>query len=106
MEQILANQQNYNEKFHNPETKFVGLVNSRGKLVEGGFSNNVTPFMTKDQVEMLCMQLSLDYSMRKDFERTLGKIKSVTCIREDYVVTTTPLSEHLLIEISIPGCDL
>ena len=99
MEQVLAHQKICYDRFQDPGVKFVGIVTSSGKLLEGDFRNGVKPFLTKERIEMLCMELSLDYSMRKEFDDSLGKIKSIVSIREDTIVITTPFNECLLIEI-------
>lgn len=80
--------------------KLVGVVNFNGTLVEGNFYNKITPLMTKEQIAMLCMELAIDYSMRKEFDQSLGKTKSIVSIRECYVVTTIPSNDGLLIIIS------
>ena len=83
--------------------RFVGVINHLGNLVAGGFKENVEPFETEEKCRMMYMQMVLEISMRKDFDRALGKIDYITSKRKNAVMVSIPFGEKLILISSIPS---
>lgn len=81
--------------------QFAGIINSKGKLIAGGFCSKVIPY-EKEKLSMIFLELYLDYSMRRDFDSVLGKIGYMTTRREQTNVTTIPFNEELILIFSDP----
>ena len=77
--------------------RFAGLINNRGRLIAGGFKQGVQPHENDEQRQMMYMELMLDLSMRREFDTTLGKIRSITSRREKVNLTTIPTENNLLL---------
>ena len=80
---------------------FAGIINSKGKLIAGGFCSKKIPY-EKEKLSMIFLELYLDYSMRRDFDSVLGKIGYMTTRREQTNVTTIPFNEDLILIFSDP----
>ena len=85
--------------------QFAGIINSKGKLIAGGFCSNKIPYK-KEEISMIFLELYLDYSMRRDFDSVLGKIGYMTTRREQTNVTTIPLKEDLILIFSEPEINI
>jgi len=81
--------------------QFAGIINSKGKLIAGGFCSKEMKYK-KEELSMIFLELYLDYSMRRDFDSILGKIGYMTTRREQTNVTTIPLKEDLILIFSDP----
>jgi hypothetical protein len=77
--------------------RFVGIINNMGNLIAGGLSNRVDWIETDEKRRMLYMQMALEISMRKDFDNTLGEINCVTTIRDNVLMITIPMNNHILL---------
>ena len=62
--------------------RFAGVINERGRLVGGGMRENVEPLENEKDDEMIFMELALRVKMRKEFDRSLGKVRYVHVERE------------------------
>ncbi|WP_420544597.1 DUF6659 family protein [Nitrosopumilus sp.] len=80
-----------------PYIRFAGVINRYGRLIAGGFRKGVEPFIDDSKSKMVYMQMCLEWSMRKEFDDTLGPIKWIASRRENVVMVSIPISEHLLL---------
>jgi hypothetical protein len=77
--------------------RFVGVINKMGRLVAGGFKAGTKSFIDDKQSRILYMQMSLELTMRKEFDDTLGPIKWIASRRENVMMLSIPLRRHLLL---------
>ena len=78
--------------------RYAAIINNKGRKIAGGFSNKTIPLETDIQKqEMLLMEISLDLSMRKEFDSTLGQIKAIVSYRDKVNIITIPHEENLLL---------
>jgi hypothetical protein len=77
--------------------RFVGVVNKMGRLVAGGFKAGTKSFIDDKQSRMLYMQMTLELTMRKEFDETLGPIKWIASRRKNVIMISIPLNRHLLL---------
>ena len=84
---------------------FTGVINKNGRLIAGGFSQNNHPY-EKEELSMIFLELYLDYSMRKEFDSVLGKIRYMTTLRKHINVTTIPFKDELILIFSKPSTNI
>jgi Family of unknown function (DUF6659) len=77
--------------------RFCGVINNKGRLVAGGFKPGIIPHENDKQRQMLYMELALDLSMRKEFDNSFGRIKSVTTRREEVNLICIPFNQDLIV---------
>lgn len=81
-----------------PGIRFAAVINKRGRKISGGFSTKVIPFEKDEQkLEMLFMEISLDFSMRSEFNNSLGSIQSIVSYRDKTTIITIPYNKNLIL---------
>ena len=83
--------------FSNDEIRFVGVINNMGKLIAGGFSKWVDLIETDEERRKLYIQMTLEIAMRKDFDDTLGTINYVMTNRNNVLMVTIPVNDHVIL---------
>ena len=68
-----------------------------GKIVAGGFKDDIKPLDTEDQRRMLYMQSSLELSMKGEFDENLGCVNYITTYRDNVVLINIPMHNHLIL---------
>ncbi|MFB5597907.1 MAG: DUF6659 family protein [Nitrosopumilaceae archaeon] len=77
--------------------RFVGIINRQGRLIAGGFKEGVLPYESDEKRQMVYMEVMLDLSMRKEFDDTLGAVRSIVSRRDQVTMISIPLGKHLLL---------
>ena len=78
--------------------RFAGIVNNRGRKIAGGLKNNIFPLESDEKkIEMLFMELSLDLSMRKEFDNSFGSIKAIVSYRDRVNIITIPIGDNFML---------
>jgi hypothetical protein len=85
--------------------RFAGVINERGRLVEGGTKNGLTTFSSAKEDEMLFMELVLRVKMRQEFDTQLGRVKFAMALREKVLEMSFPLDKHVLFVVSESDVD-
>jgi hypothetical protein len=80
-----------------PNMRFVGVINQLGHLVAGGFSNDVSPYLSRDRELMMYMGLVLELNMRKDFDDALGQVKYLHSQRGKVSMISIPMGKHIVL---------
>ena len=68
-----------------------------GKIVAGGFKDDIKPLDSEDQRRMLYMQSSLELSMKEEFDENLGCVNYITTYRDNVVLINIPMRNHLVL---------
>ncbi len=84
----------------NDEIRFVGIINNMGNLIAGGISNDIDFLETNGEKRKLYMQIALEFSMRQDFDDTLGKINYIATNRNNVLMITVPIQHNHILLIS------
>ena len=86
--------------------RFTAIINKKGRKVAGGFSSKVIPLEKNEKkLEMLFMEMTLDLSMRKEFNDSLGKLRAIVSFRDKTNVITIPHGENFMLVSSEPELD-
>ena len=89
-----------NRLCNEPKIRFCGVVNSLGRLVTGGFRDGIKPLVNEDQRGMLYIQSTLELSMKREFNDTLGNVNFTTSYRDNVALITIPIHQNYLLLLS------
>ncbi len=75
-----------------PKMRFVGIIDLRGNIVEGIMKEGKTSLESQKEQEHFCQQIAQRRKMRKEFDKTLGKVRYVHVERDNVsqLVVYTP----------------
>ena len=65
-----------------PKMRFAAIIDLKGNIREGIMKSGKTSLKTQKGEEHFCKQVALRRKMRKEFDRTLGKVRYVHVERE------------------------
>lgn len=85
-----------------PKIRFVGIINNKGRLVEGGMKEGVSTLSSPKEDEMIFMELLLRIKMRQEFDAQLGKVKFALALREKILEMSFQIDNHVLFVVSEP----
>lgn len=88
------------------EIRFVGLINSMGRLVAGGFKSCIDSPEDESERQKMYMELVLRVSMRKDFDYCLGQVRYSASRREKAVMMSFPIDTFVLLISAEPNVDI
>ena len=80
-----------------PRIRFVGVLNKMGKRIAGGFKEGITSYLEDRQNQMMYVQLTLEYLMRKDFDEGLGAIDYIASRRGKVTMISIPTKDYLIL---------
>ena len=78
------------------DIRFVGMINSKGRLVAGGMVSSKKRLGDRKGDEMLYMELALRVRMRREFDDDLGKVEFSMSFREKLIVMSFPMKNDVL----------
>ena len=78
------------------DIRFVGIINSKGRLVAGGMISSKKRLGDRKGDEMLYMELALRVRMRREFDDDLGKVEFSMSFREKLIVMSFPMKDDVL----------
>ncbi len=65
-----------------PQMRFAAIIDSKGKIREAIMKAGKTSLESQKEEEHFCKQVAQRRAMRKEFDRTLGKVRYVHVERE------------------------
>ncbi len=86
---------------YSPKMRFVALVDLKGNIVEGIMKKGKTSLESQKEEEHFCRQVAQRRLMRKEFDKSLGKVLYVHVERENVaqlVVYTQKYTIFLTVE--------
>ena len=95
-----------NQILKNDNIKFVGVINSLGNLIAGGFKKDTTMIGTENLQKMMYMQLKLDLDMRKEYDELYGPVSYVLSKRRHAEKFTIPIGNYMILLITDLNFDL
>ena len=87
------------------KVRFAGVINERGKLIEGGLKDGIAPLSSEKDDEMLFMELVLRVKMRQEFDKQLGKVKFAMALRDRVLEMSFPIDNYVLFVVSESDAD-
>lgn len=99
-------QQKCDQLLKEDDIRFAGLINHMGRLVAGGFKDDILPLEDEAERQKMYMELALRVSMRMEFDYTLGPVKYSASRREKAVMMSFPLNNNILLVSAEPSIDI
>ena len=87
------------------QIRHVGVINTLGHLVAGGFKKGIIPLLAEDKIAMTYMQLMLDFKMRQELDDVLGPIDYIVSRRTNHLIITVPIGENIVLITAEPNAD-
>lgn len=91
------------ELLNDEQVRFAGIIDKIGNLVAGGFKPGVEPFQNDAKQRMLCIQMVLEISMRREFDSTLGQVNYTASNRNKTLMITVPFEDKIVLVSSNPN---
>jgi hypothetical protein len=86
--------------------RFVGIVNNRGEVIQGGFKQGVEPLLNgTDEQQMYIHSLS-NLTMLESYSQRLGKVRYTLTEHEKVTLMSFPLGDRLLCISATPKADI
>jgi hypothetical protein len=80
-----------------PMIRFVGVLDKMGKRIAGGFKKDVKSYLTQPNDSRMYIQLTLEYLMRKDFDKELGPVDYIASRRGKVTMISIPTENYLVL---------
>ena len=80
-----------------PKIRFTGVLNKMGKKIAGGFKEGVTSYLQDRENEAMYIQLTLEFLMRKDFDKELGAMDYIASRRGKVTMISIPTKKYLVL---------
>ncbi len=86
--------------------RFVGIVNNRGEVIEGGFKQGLEPLLNgTDEQQMYIHSLS-NLTMLQSYNDRLGKVRYSLTEHEKVTLMTFPLGDGILCLSAMPKANM
>ena len=88
------------------EVRFAGLLDEFGKLLAGGYKQNINPRLTEEQHDSVCKELASRVAKRKKYDTELGRVKYSASRREHVVIMSFPIYEKVIMIVAEPHVNI
>lgn len=88
------------------EVRFAGLLDEFGKLLAGGYKQNINPRLTEEQHDSVCKELASRVVKRKKYDVELGRVKYSASRREHVVIMSFPIYEKVIMIVAEPHVNI
>ncbi len=76
--------------------RFVGIVNSRGEVIEGGFQQGIEPLLNETEEQHMYIQSLRNLTTLASFSDRLGRVRYSITEHEKVTLITFPLGNGIL----------
>jgi len=76
--------------------RFVGIVNSRGEVVEGGFQEGIEPLLNETDEQQMYVQSLWNLTALQSYSDKLGRVRYSATEHEKVTLMTFPLNDDIL----------
>jgi hypothetical protein len=76
--------------------RFVGVVNSRGEVIEGGFQEGVQPLLDGTDEQQMYIQSLWNIAALEKYSSSLGKVRCNITEHDKVTLMTFPLDDGIL----------
>ena len=87
-------------------SRFVGVVNSRGEVIEGGFQHGVQPLLEGTDEQQMYIQSLSNMTMFQNYSDRLGKVRYSITEHEKVTLMTFPLDDGILCVSASPKANI
>ena len=79
-----------------PKMRFVGIIDLKGNIVEGIMKKGKTSLNSQKEEEHFCKQVGERRKLRKEFDKSLGKVRYVHVEREKVTQLVVYTKKHTI----------
>lgn len=88
--------QNCKKLLNEDGIRFVGIINSMGRQIAGGYKEGIVPLVDEEGHKM-CIHHTLGLFLTNDLDKSLGSVEYITAKREKVVMITIPLDKYIIL---------
>jgi hypothetical protein len=86
--------------------RFVGILNKRGEVIEGGFKLGVEPMLNGTDEQQLYLHSLSNLFTLESFEQKLGRVRYSLTELEKVTLLTIPIGDRILCISAMPKADI
>lgn len=86
--------------------RFVGIVNNRGEVIEGGFKQGIEPLLNGTDEQQLYIHSLSNLSMLQSYSDRLGTVRYSLTEHEKVTLMTFPLRDGILCLSAMPKANM
>jgi uncharacterized protein DUF6659 len=86
--------------------RFVGIVNSRGEVIEGGFQQGVEPLLNETEEQQMYIQSLWNLTTLESYSHRLGRVRYSVTEHEKVTLMTFPLGTGILCLSAAPKANM
>jgi uncharacterized protein DUF6659 len=86
--------------------RFVGIVNNRGEVIEGGFQQGIEPLLNETDEQQMYVQSLSHLTTLEAYNDRLGKVRYSITEHEKVTLMTFPLGDGILCLSVNPWADM
>lgn len=86
--------------------RFVGIVNNRGEVIEGGFKQGIEPLLNGTDEQQLYIHSLSNLSMLQSYSDRLGTVRYSLTEHERVTLMTFPLRDGILCLSAMPKANM
>src|ERR671910_14237 len=86
--------------------RFVGIVNNRGEVIEGGFKQGVEPLLNGTDEQQMYIQSLSNLTMLQSYSDRLGAVRYSLTEHEKVTLMTFPLGDGILCLSAMPKANM
>ena len=88
------------------EIRFAGYLDSSGRVLAGGYKDDLVPRLSEEQHRSVCQELASRVEKRKKFDDKLGQVKYSASRRRHVVIMSFPIFENVLMVVAEPHVNI
>jgi hypothetical protein len=85
--------------------RFVGIVNNKGEVIEGGFKERVEPLLNETDEQQMYIQSLSNLTTLQSYSERLGRVRYSLTEHEKVTLITFPLGDGILCLSATPKAD-
>lgn len=86
--------------------RFVGIVNNRGEVIEGGFKRGIEPLLNETEEQHMYIQSLSNLTMLQSYSDRLGLVRYNLTEHEKVTLMTFPLRDGVLCLSTMPKANM
>jgi hypothetical protein len=85
--------------------RFVGIVNNRGEVIEGGFKKGVEPLLDGADEQQMYIHSLLNLTTLESYSQRLGRVRYSLTEHEKVTLISFPIGDRILCISATPNAD-
>jgi hypothetical protein len=86
--------------------RFVGIVNNRGEVIEGGFKQGIEPLLNETEEQHMYIHSLSNLTMLQSYSDRLGMVRYSLTEHEKVILMTFPLRDGILCLSAMPKANM